>query len=32
MDKPIKDPRDIKDDLREKGYSKAARFLMLLGK
>ena len=32
MDKPIKDPRDVKDDLRDKGYSKAARFLMLLGK
>jgi len=26
------DPRDIKDNLRDKGYSKAARFLMLLGK
>jgi flagellar motor switch protein FliG len=25
------DPRDIKDNLRDKGYSKAARFLMLLG-
>lgn len=26
------DPRDVKDNLRDKGYSKAARFLMLLGK
>ncbi len=26
------DPREIKDNLRDKGYSKAARFLMLLGK
>ncbi|UCF97585.1 MAG: flagellar motor switch protein FliG [Spirochaetaceae bacterium] len=26
------DPHDIKDNLRDKGYSKAARFLMLLGK
>ena len=25
-------PRDLKDELRDKGYSKAARFLMLLGK
>ena len=26
------DPREIKDNLRDKGYTKAARFLMLLGK
>ena len=26
------DPREIKDNLRDRGYSKAARFLMLLGK
>ena len=26
------DPKDVKDNLRDKGYSKAARFLMLLGK
>ncbi len=26
------DPREVKDTLRDKGYSKAARFLMLLGK
>ena len=26
------DPQEIKDNLRDKGYSKAARFLMLLGK
>ncbi len=26
------DPREIKDNLRDKGFSKAARFLMLLGK
>jgi flagellar motor switch protein FliG len=32
MDKPTLDPRDVKDSLRDKGYSKAARFLMLLGK
>ena len=32
MDEPIMDPRDVKDNLRDKGYSKAARFLMLLGK
>jgi flagellar motor switch protein FliG len=25
-------PRDVKDNLRDKGFSKAARFLMLLGK
>jgi flagellar motor switch protein FliG len=25
-------PKDVKDNLRDKGYSKAARFLMLLGK
>jgi len=25
-------PKDLKDSLRDKGYSKAARFLMLLGK
>ena len=32
MKKPAMDPRDVKDELRDKGYSKAARFLMLLGK
>lgn len=29
---PVMDPRDVKDSLRDKGYAKAARFLMLLGK